>query len=175
MDAREFLERLKRRLAENGYALSPHPDGVPGTLATKRGHSAGIFLPYTDFIFLHDLDEARLTAEGFEEQHQRNRAYAEGQMKVPRALRYRVPNTITFVASTNPVSAERIAVAQKNRFERANTGEKNSIYLVDLSTGIYYFQGREFDSLSRYGGTWDSDFNPSNRIATLLATILGEA
>ena len=173
--AHDFIERLARRLAENGYAVSPLAGDVPGKLATKRGHSAGIFLPFTDFIFLHNLDEVWMShGDELEALHQRNRAEGESHMKVPRAMRYRVPNTVTFCVSTKPVSEELIAVAQQNRHLRANTGEKNSIYLVDLSTGTYYMQGREFDTLSRYGGTWDSDFNPSNRMATLLTTILAE-
>jgi hypothetical protein len=47
MDACGAIERLGRLLADEGYALSVRADG--STLATKRGHSAG--------IFLHDLDD----------------------------------------------------------------------------------------------------------------------
>lgn len=174
MDAREAIERLGHLLAKEGYSVSARPDG--STLAVKRGHSAGIFLPYTDFIFLHDLDDGyALNARGFEEQHQRNRAEGEGHMKVPRPLRYRVPNSVTVGMTARPASDEMVAVAVEGRKLRANTGEKNSVYLVDLSAGKFYSQGLEVDRFSRYGGEWSSSVNPSNRVARMLAVVLAEA
>ena len=174
MDAREAIERLARLLSEEGYTLSARPDG--SLLATKRGHSAGIFLPYTDFIFLHDLDDGIApNAHEFEEQHQRNRAEGEGHMKVPRPLRYRVPNTVTVGVTTGSASDELIAVATQQRKLRANTGEKNSVYVVDLSAGTFHSQGLEVDRFSRYGGEWSPSVNPSNRVARLLAAALAEA
>ena len=174
MDAREAIERLGRLLAGEGYALTVKPDGT--TLAMKRGHSAGIFLPYTDFIFLHDLDDGFApNAREFEEQHQRNRAEGEGHMRVPRPLRYRVPNSVTVGVTARPASEELKAVAVEVRNLRANTGEKNSVYLVDLSAGKFYSQGLEVDRFSRYGGEWSPSVNPSNRVARMLAAVLAEA
>lgn len=174
MEAREAIERLGRLLAEEGYTLQQRPDG--SMLATKRGHSAGIFLPYTDFIFLHDLDDGYApSAREFEEQHQRNRAEGEGHMKVPRPMRYRVPNSVTVGVTARPASGEMVAVAVEPRKLRANTGEKNSVYLVDLSAGKFYSQGLEVDRFSRYGGEWSPSVNPSNRVARMLAEVLAEA
>lgn len=174
MEAREAIERLARLLAEEGYELQQRPDG--GVLAVKRGHSAGVFLPYTDFIFLHDLDDGFApSAREFEELHQRNRAEGEGHMKVPRPLRYRVPNSVTVGITAQAASEEMKAVAVEQRKLRQNTGEKNSVYLVDLSAGKFYSQGLEVDPFSRYGGEWSSDVNPSNRVARMLAQVLAEA
>jgi len=174
MDARKAIQRVGQLLAAEGYALEQRPDG--GLLATKRGHSAGIFLPYTDFIFVHGLDDGFApNAREFEEQHQRNRAEGEGHMKVPRPLRYRVPNSVTVGVTARPASAEMIAVATEQRNLRANTGEKNSVYLVDLSAGKFYSQGLEVDRFSRYGGEWSPSVNPSNRVARMLAQVLAEA
>ncbi len=172
--AHEFIERLAQRLAENGYAVSLLTGDVPGKLATKRGHGAGIFLPYTDFIFLHDLDGVRMNrSDELEALHQRNRAEGESHMKVPRAMRYRVPNTVTFCVSTKPVSSEMIEIAQRSR-HAVNSGEKNSLYLVDLSSRKFYSQGLEVDRFSRYGGEWSPDVNPSNRMARMLAWLMAE-
>lgn len=174
MDAREAIERLGRLLVNEGYALSVRADG--STLATKRGHSAGVFLPYTDFIFLHDLDDGFPPNPGeFEALHQRNRAEGEGQMKVPRPLRYRVPNSVTVGVTAHPAHRDLIAVAAESRNLRANTGEKNSVYLVDLVSGKFYSQGLEVDRFSRYGGEWSPSVNPSNRVARMLAAVLAEA
>jgi hypothetical protein len=174
MDAREAIERAGRLLAEAGYTLSELHNG--GTLATRRGHSAGIFLPYTDFIFLHDLDDGFVpNAAEFEALHQRNRAEGEGHMKVPRPLRYRVPNTVTVGVTARPAHPDLVAVAVEPRKLRSNTGEKNSVFLVDLSAGKFYSQGLEVDRFSRYGGEWSPSVNPSNRVARMLAAVLAEA
>lgn len=172
--AHEFLERLTRRLAENGYAMSTRTGDAPGTLATKRGHSVGILLPFTDFIFLHDLDRVRIShGDQLEALHQRNRAEGESHMKVPRAMRYRVPNSVTFCVSSNPVPADMIEVAQRSR-HAVNSGEKNSLYLVDLTNNKFYSQGLEVDRFSRYGGEWSPSVNPSNRTARMLAWLMAE-
>ena len=174
MDAREAIERLGRLLEGEGYTLEPRPDG--SVLATRRGHSAGIFLPYTDFIFLHDLDGAYAPDAGrFEEQHQANRVEGERHMRVPRPLRYRVPNSVTVGVTARPASEAIKAVATAKRDQRANTGEKNSVYLVDLSAGTFYSQGLEVDRFSLHGGEWSPNVNPSNRVARMLAQVLAEA
>ncbi|MBN2847512.1 MAG: hypothetical protein JXP72_03560 [Coriobacteriia bacterium] len=174
MDARDVIERLARLLEDEGYTLERRPDG--SLLATKRGHSAGVFLPYTDFIFLHDLDGAFVADAGeFEEQHQANRAEGEAHMSVPRPLRYRVPNSVTVGVTARPASEAIKSVATEKRDLRANTGEKNSVYLVDLSAGTFYSQGLEVDRFSLHGGEWSPDVNPSNRVARMLAQVLAEA
>lgn len=174
MDAREAITRLGELLAGEGYELQRRPDG--SVLATKRGHSAGIFLPYTDFVFLHSLDDGfSPNAREFEEQHQRNRAEGEGHMKVPRPLRYRVPNSVTVGVTAREADEELKAVAVQQRNLRANTGEKNSVYLVDLSAGKFYSQGLEVDRFSRAGGEWSPNVNPSNHVARMLAQVLAEA
>ncbi len=174
MDTREAIDRLGHLLTGEGYAVEARPVG--NTLAVKRGHSAGIFLPYTDFIFLHDLDRPLpSSARRFEEQHQRNRAEGEGHMKMPRPLRYRVPNIVTVGVTSHSVGDEMKSVALEPRNLRANTGEKNSVYLVDLSAGRFYSQGLEVDRFSLHGGQWSPNVNPSNRVARMLARVLAEA
>jgi hypothetical protein len=165
--------RFAGLLAERGYSLAPLPDGGDGVLATKRGHSVGFLLPYTDFIFLHDLDLAQIAdGEALEALHRRNRVWGESQMRVPRALRYRVPNTVTVGVTATGASEEMRLVASRER-RSVNTGEKNSMYLVDTAAGRAWSHGLEQDPI-RLGGTWTPDVNPNNRVARLLGAIIRE-
>lgn len=167
------VDRLAGLLAERGYGLGPLPHGGDGALATKRGHSFGRLLPYTDFIFLHDLDLSRIAGgEALEALHERNRVWAESQMRVPRALRYRVPNTVTIGVTAIGASEEMRLVASRER-RSVNTGEKNSMFLVDAAAGRAWSHGLEHDPI-RFGGTWTPNVNPSNRTARLLTEVIGE-
>lgn len=166
-------QRVCELLAERGYALSPCTSESI-TLATKRGHSAGLFLPYTDFIFVVDLDAEHVTdGVSFEAMHERHRNYGEGQMKVPRALRYRVPNSITLGITKGPAVDSMIEIARKSR-HKVNSGEKNSVYLLDLGSEMMYSQGWEHDPL-KYAGTHVTQVNPSNRTFALITEVVAEA
>lgn len=171
-DAWDFARLLADRLTDAGYALSPLNLGY-GWLAIKRGHSLGPFLPYTDFIFVHDLDSAGLeSGVALDALHEEHRAYGEGQMRVPRPLRYRVPNTVTIGISVRALPADMREVATRSR-HAVNSGEKNSVYLVDLTDRQVWAQGFERDPL-RYGGDWVTTVNPSNRVAAELSQILAD-
>lgn len=163
--ARQIAEALHAR----GYALSDF-GSESATLATIRGYSLGRLLPFTDFIFVVDLDAEKIaTGEQLEALHQRHREYGEGQMRVPRPLRYRVPNSVTVGVRSAVAPEDMIGVARKSR-HAVNSGEKNAVYLVDLASGAVHCQGLERDPL-RYGGTWSSGVNPSNRTNWLLTEV----
>lgn len=172
-DGRDAVREMRLRLEAAGYEVS-QVIAERGWLAVKRGHSLGLFLPYTDFIFLHDLDSESIdSARELDALHERHREYGEGQMRVPRPLRYRVPNTVTVGFSAGEIPVEMREVALRDR-HAVNSGEKNSVWLVELGSGRVYSQGFERDPL-RYGGTWVTTVNPSNRVAVLLTQMLAEA
>lgn len=172
-DGRDAVREMRMRLENAGYSASQILGGS-GWLAVKRGHSFGPFLPYTDFVFLHDLDAENIdSARELDALHERHREYGEGQMRVPRPLRYRVPNTVTVGFSAGEIPVEMREVALRDR-HAVNSGEKNSVWLVELASGRVYSQGFEHDPL-RYGGTWVTTVNPSNRVAVLLAGLLADA
>lgn len=159
--------KLGEVLATHGYEVSPLDSGH-GVLATKRGHSAGPFLPWSDFVFIVDIEAAGITDPlSFDEYHEGVRAFGESKMKVPRLLRYRVPNSVTFGVSASGLTREMVDYAHKSR-HAVNSGEKNAVYLLDLSNGELHSQGLEHDRLNRYGGTWTPNVNPANRLSRLL-------
>lgn len=173
MRASDAVREIGGAFERRGYVLSRF-EAETGVLATKRGHGLGPFFPWTDFIFVVDLDASHITdTERLDVLHERHRAFGEGQMRVPRALRYRVPNTVTIGVSAGGFSAELIEYAQKSR-HAVNSGEKNAVYLLDTAGGWLYSQGLEVDTFSRYGGTWSPNVNPANRFFRTLAEVIGE-
>lgn len=174
--AGHWVREFGRLLAAQGYELSRF-ESEDGVLATKQGHGMGPFFPWSDFIFVMDLDAEGITdPAAFDEVHERHRVFAESHMRVPRALRYRVPNTVSFGISAAGCSQELIDYAHISR-HAVNSGEKNSVYLLDLCTGRLHSQGLEQDPL-RYGGTWSPNVNPANRsfrtLMEISAQLLGE-
>lgn len=165
------VRRLGDLFAEQGYGVSPL-ESAHGVLATKRGHGLGPFFPWTDFVFIVDFDAEGITdVVALESLHARSREYGESRMKVPRLLRYRVPNSVTFGVSASGFSEELIGCARKSRHS-VNTGEKNAVYLLDLGSGMLYSQGLQRDTL-RWGGTWSPNVNPANRMARLMPVVCG--
>jgi len=165
----ETLDRLRAFLAERGYAVEQQPQPVPARLfATKRGHSLGIFLPYTDFVFVHDLDEAeardlpRLRAL-----HEQAREYASSRMRVPRALRYRVPNIITIAMSESGFGDDVIAYAKAPAEVSPLGGERHAVYLLDIAAKRLVGSGLMVTH-GRYGAQTTTSVNPTNRVFRML-------
>ncbi|KAF0209511.1 MAG: hypothetical protein Q8S43_08890 [Actinomycetota bacterium] len=168
--AGRWIERIKAFLGDRGYAISESPIGT-SVLAIKHGHSFGPFLPYTDFFFIHDLSTMRAPTT-FEALHGQARLAAEAQYRLPRALRYHIPNTVSIGVSVGGLSAETIEFAQRDK--RDNTyigGEKNSTYLFDVETQQLYSQGIEITP-ARYGARVVTTVNPTNRTHELMEEIL---
>jgi len=166
MDA---LDRLSTFLRDEGYVVEQQPQPAPTRLfATKRGHSAGIFLPYTDFVFVHACDEGdSADAARVRRLHEQARGYASSQMRVPRALRYRVPNVITIAVSESGFSDDVVAFAETPSDTSPLGGERHSVYLLDLaakrlvSAGLMVTHGP-------HGARTTTSANPTNRVYRML-------
>jgi hypothetical protein len=167
MDA---VDRLSAFLRENGYAVEQQPQPVPARLfAVKRGHSLGIFLPYTDYLFVHEFDETETRdVTRLRALHEQARDYAGSQMRVPKALRYRVPNAVTMAVSETGFSEEMLAYAKESKLKLGVGGERHSVYLLDLAGRRLVSQGLEATP-GRYGATTDTSVNPTNRVFRMLA------
>lgn len=165
MDA---IDRLRTFLAAAGYAVEQRPLPVPTRLfATKRGHSAGILLPYTDFIFVHVLDDSE-AADGayLRRMHEQAREYAGSQMRVPKLLRYRVPNVVTIAVSETGFGEDVNVFARESKLDLMG-GERRSVYLLDVSGRELISAGPEATP-TRYGGEIVTDANPTNRVYGML-------
>lgn len=168
--AAQWVDRTVVMLAERGYAISATSIG-PATLATKRVYSLGPFLPCTDHLFVHDFSPEGSSAS-FEELHEQAREYVESTFRLPRALRYHIPNTVSIGVSVEGFSAEDIAFAQKNKLRSPLVGgEKNSTYLIDVVGRRYYSQGIE-TTPGRYGSYVVTTVNPTNRTYEMIDAII---
>lgn len=167
--ARQWVERITGILDDRGYTISQSPIG-PSVLAIKHGHSFGPFLPYTDYFFIHDLSTMRAPTT-FEALHGQARLAAEAQFRLPRALRYHIPNTVSIGVSTGAISAETIEFVQMDKRDNQYIGgEKNSTYLFDVETQQLYSQGIEITP-GRYGARVVTTVNPTNRTFELMKEI----
>jgi len=167
-----WIDQIELFLTKQGYLFGAST--VPAArYATKRTRSMGPFFPCTDFVFVH-----RLSGEGthtpLEQLHSQARMYAEEQYRLPRMLRYHIPNTVSIGVSDSGFTAEDLAFAQSNKLESPLVGgHKHSTDLFDVVARELYSQGLEVTP-GRYGSRVVSRVNPTNRTYDLMNALLLE-
>lgn len=167
------IPTIAQFFAQRGYQTETPRLGAT-LFVTRKGHSAGIFLPYVDFVFVHDLDAAAGDPQTLERLHGDARSYAATQFRLPRALRYRIPNVVTLGVTQRDGSSEAIAFAQQPK-QRHQTqgGEKDSAFVLDMQARRLYSAGLEQNPSQRGGSnTWS--VNPTNRVFRLLTELAEE-
>lgn len=168
--ADEWIAAIVGILGEKGYASAPSPVGR-GRYLTRRGHSLGPFLPFTDYVFIHECTSDTSAAE-LERLHEVARESAGSNFHLPKMLRYRIPNALTVGVSEDGFSAEAIAFAEESTLRCPLVGgEKDSKYLFDVASRALYSQGPEATP-GRYGSSMVSPTNPTNRTYERMADIL---
>lgn len=168
--ASQWIDAIVGFLAEEGYAILGSPIGA-GHLATKRVHNLGPFFPSTNYFFIHSLSGST-SPLSFQQLHAAGCAYAESQFRLPRMMRYRIPNTATIGVSGSGYSAEMIEYAQRPWAGLTYVGgEKNSAYLFDVIQGQLYSQGPEITP-GMHGSQNVIGSNPNNRTFELMMVIL---
>ena len=151
-----------------GYRSEPPRPGVQ-LLCTKRGHSLGVFLPYVDYVSFHDAQSEALSDESAVlRAHEADRQQAGRSFRLPRLLRYTVPNVVTVVVTGPGGPGELAACARRPRPRRDwRGGETHSLCVLDVERGRLYSQGLEATG-TRYGGVTTTSVNPTNRVTRLL-------
>jgi hypothetical protein len=171
LDASDVVRQLGAFLTERGYTLAMPPPPPPARmLAVKRGHSLGILLPFTDYIVAYELDEdAARDPIAFERLHAVGIEYADSQAKMPRILRYRVPNVVTVGVTDVPPSQTLIDAATRVRLrsQLQGGGLKDSTYLFDIAAGRFHGTAIE-ETPGRYGATTTTSVNPTNRVRRMM-------
>jgi hypothetical protein len=171
LDASDAVRQLSSFLQERGYTMAiPAPTPPARWLAVKRGHSLGILLPFTDYIVAYELDEdAAHDPIAFEKLHAVGIEYADFQAKMPRILRYRVPNVVTVgVSDYAPSPALMDAVTKiRLRSQLAGGGLKESTYIFDIAAGRFHGTAIE-ETPGRYGATTTTSVNPTNRVRRMM-------
>lgn len=170
--AETWIGQIAHALTERGYLMGAST--VPAALfATKRTRNLGPFFPCTDFVFVHSLASEGRSAP-LEQLHSQARIFAEENFRLPRVLRYHIPNTVTVGVSETGFTAEDLAFAQSSKLESPLIGgQKHSTYLFDARAREMYSQGLEATP-GRHGSRVVSRVNPTNRIYDLMTEILRE-
>lgn len=167
--ASQWIDAFVRLLSERGYVVVGTPVGS-GHLATKRVNSFGPFLPCTDYIYVRSVSNSTSSAD-FWQFHEAARAYSESQFRLPRIMRYHIPNTVSIGVSGNGFLAQMIEFAQRPRTGQSYLGgEKHSAYLVDVVARELYSQGLQVTP-GRYGSQNVISSNPNNRTFELMREI----
>lgn len=167
--ATAWIDRIVGILVEQGYEVGGTTVGA-SMLATKRVRGLGPFFPVTDYIFIHHIT-AQWPPERFEQLHQLARIYAEEQFRLPRVLRYHIPNTVSVGVSDTGFPAETLAFAQSSKLRSPLVGgEKDSTYLFDVAAKELLSQGVE-TTPGRYGAQVRSGVNPTNRVLELMTDV----
>jgi hypothetical protein len=176
LDASDAAFKFSAFLAERGYSIAMPPPPPPARmLATKRGHSLGFVLPFTDHIVAYELDETGASdATSFEKLHTVGIEYADSQTRTPRILRYRVQNAVTVAFTDFAPSSGLIAAATKVRYrsQLEGGGLKDSTYVFDLSARLSYGTPIE-ETPGRYGATTTTSVNPTNRVRRMMDEFAG--
>lgn len=173
--AAQWIDRLVTMLAEEGYTIEASPVGS-SILATKKVRGMGPLFPVTDFVFLHRCT-GETTAEEFDRWHQQGRAEAEGRFRLPRAMRYHIPHTVTVGVSDSGFDDALIAYATSPHVYSGIGGERHSVYLLDVAGRQMLSRGPEATP-GRYGSRNTLAVNPINRgfgmMSGLFERLVGE-
>jgi len=178
MQVPDFLEFTEKYLAELGFSVErsvsfAHFGFGSDLCARKSGRSLLVFFPYEDFLFFYDFGRPDCSsADNLEAIHEKARGSVNSLYRMPRALRYKVPNIVTVAVSGNgfPVDVQRYAAERKNSIIG---GEKNSVFLVDLVNKRVVSQGLETTYSDMVAIRFDR-VNPSNRAYHLVCDMAKE-
>lgn len=170
--ASSWIDQIARFLTERGYLLGAST--VPAALhATKRTRNMGPFFPCTDYVFVHRL-VGGASHTPLEQLHAQARTFAEEHFRLPRVLRYHIPNTVSIGVSDSGFTAEDLAFAQSSKLDSPLVGgQKHSTYLFDVVAREMYSQGLEATP-GRYGSSVVSRVNPTNRTYDFMSALLLE-
>jgi hypothetical protein len=171
--AKDAMRRIGTSLAKRGYRIVVPPPMKAAIFATRQGHRLGPFLPFTDYVAIHELSD-HADGPAFERMHAATMAYAESQTNVPRALRYRVPNAVTIgVTHSAPSPTLSAAVGRARLRSRLRIGALESTYLLDLVAET--LQGTAMKRTPiRHGETKATSADPTNRVRRMMDELAGE-
>jgi len=129
-------------------------------------------MPSTNFVFVHDFPATTSRAD-FDALHEEQRKYAESRFRLPRIIRYHIPNTVTVGVTSTPPAERVIDYARASKLDLPMIGgQKHSVYLFDESSRTMFSTGPE-QTPTRVGPAALPN-NPTNRVYALMCDILSE-
>lgn len=112
---------------------------VYSDLFAQRNGKNFVF-PQRDYFFFHDIDKRKLDINMIMRLHKSARDYVNGLYKIPKALRFTVPNIASIFYSKEFISGEIMNLAEQNTRSGVG-GEIHQIFAIDFKAGRFYSQG----------------------------------
>ncbi len=96
--------------------------------------------PQRDYFFIYDTGNETISKKSVEEKHEAARNFINSMYKMPKALRFSVPNICSIFIGFNGFSEEVINLAEYNT-RSVIGGEIHTIYLIDIKNKVFFGQG----------------------------------
>jgi len=140
--------------------------------ANRKGRT--FIFPRRDYIFFHDIDKRQINLELASKLHQEARDYVNSFYKMPKAMRFTVPNISTVFYSSEFITGEIMEFAQKNT-RSAIGGEIQQVFAIDFKAKRFYSQGTNTVTGRSGGVNVKIKFNaidPQNRSYDIIKKII---
>lgn len=123
-----------------------------------------------DYIFIHDLSKTGNNSKSaIEAVHEAERKYVNSLYKMPKILRLKVPNIISFFISSNGFTNDVLQYANIPG-RSATGGEFHFVFLIDCNEKTIYGQGKSIISVDGMNFEFKS-IDPQNRAFQIASSI----
>ncbi len=168
-------EKIRTLLLKENFEIKenfPFTAFYSDIFAFRRGRN--FVFPQRDYFFFHDIDGRNIDAGLARTLHEEARKYVNSGYKMPKALRFTVPNIASVFYSNGKISGEMIELASKST-RSAIGGEIQQIFFVDSDRKIFYSQGTNTVRAMVEGVSVRMKFNkidPQNRAYYIIENLL---
>lgn len=171
----DMLEKIETLLRNEHFETKK--DFSFGTLFSELyAHRKGknFVFPQRDYFFFHDIDKRKLDFNLVTKLHKEARDYVNGIYKMPKALRFTVPNIASIFYSNELISGEIMNLAEQNTRSGVG-GEIHQIFAIDFKLRKFYSQGTNTVRAMYEGASVKMKFNkidPQNRAYYIVERII---
>lgn len=172
-----MLEKIKTLLSaiDSGFILTDNKQFgsfYADLYAFRKGRN--FVFPQRDYFFFHDADKRNLNAELAERIHNAAREFVNSSYKMPKAMRFTVPNITSVFISEKGLEQSLIELASK--WTRTIVGgEIHQVIAIDLKSRTYYSQGAHTVRAMVEGVSVKMKFakiDPQNRSQNLIKSLM---
>lgn len=170
-----MIKRVEFVLIQEGFEVK-RDYGFRTVHADLFAHRKGknFVFPQRDYFFLHDIDRRKIDLSMVMKLHQEARDYVNSLYKMPKAMRFTVPNIASVFYSSDFIPGDIIELAFKNT-RSAIGGEIQQIFAIDFKSGRFYSQGTNTVRAMAEGVSVKMKFNkidPQNRAYYIVDKII---
>jgi hypothetical protein len=170
-----MLEKIESVLRQEKFEIKK--DFTFGTVyadmfAFRIGRN--FIFPQRDYFFVHNIDSRRIDAALVSKLHKEARDYVSSLFKMPKALRFTVPNIASIFYSEESIHGEIMKIAEQNTRSIVG-GEIHQVFAIDYKSGRFYSQGTNTVRASVEGASVKMKLNkidPQNRAYNIVKKLM---